>query len=152
MLKPILLSVSVAALAACTTSLAPQTPVSEHQIDLPMAYDYAGEVDALAAPDEAWWQGFETARLDTLMSEALTANQSLAQGLSNLRASRAALRTANAAFLPQASGSLSASSNTEGDGLDDVDASARLSASYQLDLFGANAASVEGAEAWSETA
>ncbi|WP_084395927.1 efflux transporter outer membrane subunit [Henriciella aquimarina] len=146
MLRPIILSSSLLVLTACA-SLAPETPESAHAIAMPAAYDYAGEVEALAAPEREWWDGFETASLDQLVSEALAANQTLAQGVANVEAARAALKVANAAFLPQASGSLSASSNTEGDGLDDVDASGRLSASYQLDLFGANAASREAAQA-----
>lgn len=147
MLRSIFLSTSLLAFSACTTSLAPQTPTSEHSIDVPAAYDYAGEIETIAAEDAPWWQGFDSAELDALVADALEANQTLEQGLANIRASRAALEVANAAFLPQASGSLSASSNTEGGGLDDIDASGRLSASYQLDLFGANAANYEAAAA-----
>lgn len=145
MLRPILLSASLIALTACTTSLAPESPVSEHELTLPAVYDYAGEVEAIRTGDGAWWERFETAKLDTLVARALAENQTLAQGLANIRAARASLAIANSAFLPQASGSLSAGSNTEGDGLTDVDVSGRLSASYQLDLFGANAASREAA-------
>ena len=147
MMRSILASGSVFVLAACTTSLAPATPVSEAGVDIPAAYDYADEVETISARDEVWWEAFEAETLDALIDQALLANQTLAQGLANIRASRAALEITNAAFLPQASGSLSASSNTEGGGLDDIDASGRLSASYQLDLFGANAANREAAEA-----
>lgn len=152
MMRSILASGSVFVLAACTTSLAPATPVSEEGVDIPAAYDYADEVETISARDEVWWEAFEAETLDALIDEALAANQTLAQGLANIRASRAALQITNAAFLPQASGSLSASSNTEGGGLDDIDASGRLSASYQLDLFGANAANREAAEASLEAA
>lgn len=141
MIRSLLISASAIALSGCA-SLSPvqreTTPATG--LTLPGGYDYAGEVAALSAPEQAWWQGFNTADLDSLITEALAANNTLAQGLANVDASRASLKVANAAFLPQASGSLSASSNTQA-GLDDVDASARLSASYQLDLFGANAAS-----------
>lgn len=147
MMRSILASGSLIVLTACTTSLAPATPASEAGVNLPAAYDYAGEVETISARDEVWWQAFEAETLDALIDEALVANQTLAQGFANIRASRAALEITNAAFLPQASGSLSASSNTEGGGLDDIDASGRLSASYQLDLFGANAAGREAAEA-----
>lgn len=147
MLRPILLSASLIALTACATSLAPESPVSKHAINLPEAYDYAGEVEAIRTGDGAWWERFETAKLDALAARALAENQTLAQGLANIRAARASLAIANSAFLPQASGSLSAGSNTEGDGLTDIDVSGRLSASYQLDLFGANAASREAAAA-----
>lgn len=140
MIRPLLLSASMLALAGCA-SLNPiqRETATDTGLTLPGGYDYASEVAAFSAPEQAWWEGFNSADLDALITEALAANNTLAQGLANVDASRASLRTANAAFLPQASGSLSSSSNTTS-GLDDIDASARLSASYQLDLFGANAA------------
>lgn len=141
MIRTLLISTSVLGLAGCVSLNPVQRETStEAGLIMPDGYDYAGAVDALAAPEQAWWGSFKSADLDALVSEALVANNTLAQGVANVDASRAALKTANAAFLPQASGSLSASSNTQS-GLDDVDANARLSASYQLDLFGANAAS-----------
>ena len=140
MLRSFLISTSLVALPACTTSFAPQSPVSDAAITMPSAYDYAAEVETLAKTDEAWWESFETAELEALVADALAANQTLAQGIANIRAARAAVQIADAAFLPQASAGLSASSSTAGQGLDDIGASGRLSASYQLDLFGANAA------------
>ncbi|RIJ20492.1 efflux transporter outer membrane subunit [Henriciella barbarensis] len=145
MLRSFLISASVITLSACTTSFAPQPPVSDAAIAMPATYDYAAEVETLAQTDDSWWESFETAELEALVADALEANQTLAQGIANIRASRAALQIADAAFLPQASAGLSASSSTAGDGLDDIDASGRLSASYQLDLFGANAANREAA-------
>lgn len=140
MIRPLILSVSVLALSGCA-SFGPSTKAGEGPgIVFPDGYDYRSELAALDAPEKAWWGGFSSAPLDALVAEALRANQSLAQGVANVDASRAALKVANASFLPQASGSLSTSSDTLG-GLDDVSASGRLSASYQLDLFGANAAS-----------
>jgi outer membrane protein, multidrug efflux system len=138
--RTLILSVSLCALAGCA-SFGPQTDVGEGPgISFPDGYDYRGEIASLTAPEKAWWNGFSSSTLNDLVAQALVANQSLAQGVSNVDASRAALKVTNAAFLPQASGSLSASSDTRS-GLDDVSSSGRLSASYQLDLFGANAAS-----------
>ena len=141
MIRMLFISVSALALVGCA-SISPiqRETTTDAGLAMPDGYDYAAEVAALSAPEQVWWAGFDSADLDALITEALAANNSLAQGLANVDASRASLKTANAAFLPQASGSLSSSSNTES-GIDDVDASARLSASYQLDLFGANAAS-----------
>ncbi|MFN4184579.1 MAG: efflux transporter outer membrane subunit [Hyphomonas sp.] len=145
MIRPLLISASMLALAGCA-SLNPiqRETATDAGLTLPGGYDYASEVAALSAPERAWWESFNSADLDALITEALAANNTLAQGLANVDASHASLRTANAAFLPQASGSLSSSSNTTS-GLDDIDASARLSASYQLDLFGANAAGRDAA-------
>lgn len=141
MIRPLLVSASFAALAGCA-SLSPITPqTSTHTgLVMPDGFDYAGQVAALSGTEQVWWAAFSSSELDALIAEALQANNTLAQGLANVDASRAALRSANAAFLPQASGGISSSSNTQ-QGLDDIDASARLSASYQLDLFGANRAS-----------
>lgn len=142
MLRTLFLSASALALAGCA-SFAParQAPESAALV-MPDGYDYRSEVAGFSEPERAWWNGFDTPALDNLVAEALSANQTLAQGVANVDASRAALKVANASLLPQASGSLSASSDTQS-GLDDVSSSGRLSASYQLDLFGANSASRE---------
>lgn len=138
MLRILFLSASALVLTGCA-SLNPvrQETATDAGIAFPDGFDYAREVAALGAPERAWWAGFSSAELDGLVTEALSANQSLVQGLANVDASRAALRVSNAAFLPQASGGLSASTDTDR-GFDDINTSGRLSASYQLDLFGAN--------------
>ena len=145
MIRTILLSSSLLALTACASFGPEQAAGTSAGMELPAQYDYAGEVAALEAPERQWWAGFDTVQLDALIARSLDANQTLAEGLANVEASRAALKVSNAAFLPQASGSLSASSDRQGDGLGDVSSSGRLSASYQLDLFGANAASRDAA-------
>lgn len=152
MIRALLITSSILTLAGCA-SLSPvqRETGADAGLTLPDGYDYAAEIDALTAPEQSWWAAFNSAALDALIAEALAANYTLAQGLANVDASRAALRTANAAFLPQASSSLSSSSNSES-GLDDIDASGRLSASYQLDLFGANAAGRNAALASLEAA
>jgi NodT family efflux transporter outer membrane factor (OMF) lipoprotein len=151
MLKSVLLAVSVLSLTACASIGPGQTMPSDPAMPMPAAYDYAADINAASAGERNWWEGFGTDQLDALVAQALNANQSLAQGIANVDASRAQLRVVNAAFLPQASASLSAGSDT-GSGLDDIDASGRLSASYQLDLFGANEADRQGALASLEAA
>lgn len=51
----------------------------------------------------AWWQLYADPELDRLESLAATNNQQLALGLANLDAARAAVRSAQANFLPQVS-------------------------------------------------
>ena len=138
MIRTTLLSASLVALSACTT-LGPKTDPVSHGITLPAAYDHAGTTAEERQDEQAWWADFGSEALDGLVAEALSTNQTLAGGIANVDAARAALKVSNASLLPQASGSVSASSDTEA-GLGDVSSSARLSASYQLDLFGANAA------------
>ncbi|MFN3913119.1 efflux transporter outer membrane subunit [Hyphomonas sp.] len=146
MLRKFLLSSSVLLVAGCASFGAPLSGDATAVMALPDGYDYRGEVAALAGPEQVWWSAFNSASLDGLVAEALRANQTLAQGVANVEASRASLRVSNASLLPQASASLSAASDSAS-GLDDVSSSGRLSASYQLDLFGANAADRAAARA-----
>ncbi len=145
MIRKITLSAFMLALPACA-SLAPQTDVSTHGMALPGAYDNAAELSGARSVEKDWWAAFGSENLNALVAEALAANQTLAGGIENVAAARAALKVSNASLLPQASASLSASSDTER-GLDDVSSSGRLSASYELDLFGANAASRAASQA-----
>ncbi|MCA8889019.1 MAG: efflux transporter outer membrane subunit, partial [Parvularculaceae bacterium] len=123
-------------LAACATA---SPPVAE-LTPLPAAFDHAGENADAAKSDEDWWRSFNDSALDALVVEAQSANQDIAAGVASLRAAHASVRIANASLFPQLSAGASASSSKQGGGLDDVTASARGSASYQLDLFGQNAA------------
>ncbi|MEZ5985364.1 MAG: efflux transporter outer membrane subunit [Hyphomonas sp.] len=145
MIRKTTLSASFLALAACA-SLAPRTEVTEHELALPAAYDNAAGLTEARTIAADWWAAFGSQNLNALVTEALGANQTLAAGIANVDAARAALKVSNASLLPQASASLSASSDTES-GLDDVSSSGRLSASYELDLFGANAASRAASQA-----
>ena len=145
MIRKITLSAFMLALPACA-SLAPQTDASTHGMALPGAYDNAAELTGARSVETDWWAAFGSENLNALVAEALTANQTLAAGIENVAAARAALKVSNASLLPQASASLSASSDTER-GLEDVSSSGRLSASYEVDLFGANAASRAASQA-----
>lgn len=145
MIRKITLSTFMLALPACA-SLAPQTDASTHGMALPGDYDNATELSGARSVEMDWWAAFGSENLNALVAEALTANQTLAGGIENVAAARAALKVSNASLLPQASASLSASSDTER-GLEDVSSSGRLSASYEVDLFGANAASRAASQA-----
>ncbi|MEZ6000883.1 efflux transporter outer membrane subunit [Hyphomonas sp.] len=145
MIRKITLLTSLFALTACA-SLAPQTDVSTHGISLPATYDNAAELSDARAVETDWWATFGSDNLNALVAEALDANQTLAGGMANVDGARAALKVSNASLLPQASASISGSSDTDR-GLDNISSSGRLSASYELDLFGANAASREASQA-----
>ncbi|MEZ5895209.1 MAG: efflux transporter outer membrane subunit [Parvularculaceae bacterium] len=135
-MKHVVIAAALVSLAACATV---SPPVAE-LTPLPAAFDHAGQNANAAKTDEDWWRSFNDAALDALVEEAQSANQDIAAGVAALRAARASVRIANASLFPQLSAGASASSSTQGGGLDDVSASARGSASYQLDLFGQNAA------------
>ncbi|NNE42187.1 MAG: efflux transporter outer membrane subunit [Marinicaulis sp.] len=142
MMKKTLLATSALMLAACAST----TPPVSELTSLPDAYDYAGKLTAAEKQDAAWWRSFNDAALDALVDDALAANQDIAAGVANVRSARASVQIANASLFPQLSAGASASSDT-GDGLDDISASARGSASYQLDLFGQNRADRAAARA-----
>ncbi len=142
-MKQALLASAALSLAACATA---SPPVAE-LTPLPTAFDHSGANASAAKTDEAWWRSFNDPSLDALVAQAQSSNQDIAAGVAALRAARASVRIANASLFPQLSAGASASSTTQGGGLDDVTGSARGSASYQLDLFGRNAATRRAARA-----
>ena len=145
-LVPLSLVLAIAGCASVRDTSAPSPAVA-----LPDAY----ETDVTAGADlpalELWWAGFGDETLDDLVATALTQNRSLEAGIASVVSARAAVTVANAQSLPSLSGSASTSVNSE-TGFDDISKSARLSASYQLDLFGGVAASQDAARAGLESA
>lgn len=123
----------------------------EPQIDLPSEYVYASSTAGRSGEDLDWWASFGDAGLSALIESALQSNKTLEVGTANVESARAAVKVANASLLPQASASLSSSTESESD-FGTVSSSGRLSASYEVDLFGAGAASREGARAGLESA
>ena len=141
-MKQVMLLNGLLLLGACATA---SPPVSE-LVTLPAAYDYSDGETTAAQAEADWWRSFGDPALDELTRTALAANYDIEGGLAAVRSARASVKIANASLFPQLSAGASASSNTSG-GLDDVSASARGSASYQLDLFGQNSAGRAGARA-----
>lgn len=101
-----------------------------------------------------WWTGFESAELNALMERALTNNNNLQASLQRIEQARANLKIAGASLLPSAdvtasymSGSTQAMNITDmrNKGIPEFTADAGIS--YELDLFGANRARVDAAEA-----
>lgn len=136
-----LLLLSIALLiASCATAPRPAGDL----VDAPAAYDNAEP--GAPKPEADWWRAFGDDHLGALIRQALAANQDLAAGVARVKQARAAVRTATAALLPQASGGASASSNSDND-LGRFSTSARADASYQLDLFGENRANRRAAKA-----
>ncbi len=112
------------------------------------------------APD--WWKSFNSAELNRFMAEALDQNNDLRAALDRIEQARAQEEIAGAALLPSldASGDASVSrSKATGSGHGTTaiaagnkarytrNASLGLNASYEVDLFGANRATAETAEA-----
>lgn len=140
--------------AACALGPDPAPP----QLPLPAAWDSA---DAAAGwPDAAWWRGFSSPELNRLVAEAEANNRDLAAAVARIRQAQAQARIAGAALLPtlsagggasrswtdgsSTSSSRTTSSSSRQSASNSVQAS--LTAAYQVDLFGGNAASAEAAE------
>lgn len=96
-----------------------------------------------------WWTGFESAELNALMERALTNNNNLQASLQRIEQARANLKIAGASLLPSAdvTASYQAMNITDmrNKGIPEFTADAGIS--YELDLFGANRARVDAAEA-----
>jgi NodT family efflux transporter outer membrane factor (OMF) lipoprotein len=103
-----------------------------------------------AAPVTAdWWQRFASPELDKLMAEALAANQDLAAAIARIDQARANTRIAGAPLLPSidAAGSASGTrTRTSQRTRNSSSGQALLTASYEVDLWGKNAAGLESAK------
>lgn len=123
--------------------------------DRPVTENPAGWTDAGAdAPTSIardWWKSFNSAELNALMQDALSANNDLAAAIARVQQARGLARTAGASRYPSvnANGSIGYERNTFGDNdqddTSDAVGSAGLGISYELDLFGANRAEREAA-------
>jgi multidrug efflux system outer membrane protein len=145
-------------------------------LDTPFAFTSPGASSpggglAPVWPSSTWWQGFQSAELDSLIAEAEAHNYTIQSAIAAVSAADAAVRVAGGALLPSLTASPSASfaqvneSNnsrsgfgavTESNGtvtqigqgiVDTRTYSAELSASYEIDFWGKNLATFKAAEA-----
>ena len=138
------------ALGGCSTAgkppLAPEIATS-----MPTAWDETALADTDAASvDPAWWRSFDSEELSALIVASLSANPDLAIAAERVLQAEAQVRIAGASLFPQLSvGAGTARGKVRPDGGDwkTSDASSvSFSASYELDLWGGNAAGVRAAE------
>ena len=119
---------------------------------MPAGFDAApaaGSATALPV-DAGWWARFGSAELDRLIDQARAANQDLAASQQRIAQARAMVRVAGASLLPSmdANGSLSEDVNRwNGASEKSTGYNGQLSASYELDLWGKNAAGIEAVKA-----
>jgi len=131
------LVLALAGVVGCAT----QSPVPAPQVTPPAAYSEA------AAPGGAelagdWWRTFNSAELQALVEEALAGSPDLAIATERVRQAEAQVQVAGASLFP----SLDLGFSTR-KARDSESSSTALSASYEVDLFGRNAAGVRGAQA-----
>ena len=108
-----------------------------------------GAASAAVPVTADWWQRFASPELDQLMAEALAANQDLAAAIARIDQARANTRISGAPLLPSvdAGGSLSGTrTRTSRQTRNSSSGQALLTASYEVDLWGKNAAGLESAK------
>lgn len=119
---------------------------------VPVAEAWSTEPTAAAPLPVAadWWRRFADAELDRLVSEALAANPDLAAAIARIDQARAVARIAGAPLLPSVEAAGSASrirTWSEGDTRESTTDEVRLTAAYELDLWGRNSAARQSATA-----
>ncbi|MEK9967868.1 MAG: efflux transporter outer membrane subunit [Ferrovibrio sp.] len=112
-------------------------------------------------PDAQWWTGFSSAELNRLIAEAQAGNTDLRIAVARIRQSEAQAKIAGADLYPTLAGGADASRTRQGRQTSSTSSSssssnsrgstirnsfgADLTAGYQVDLFGGNAASADAA-------
>jgi NodT family efflux transporter outer membrane factor (OMF) lipoprotein len=149
-MKPLAVILAMLALGACSiTGTAPQLPAIAS--DMPGAWVERARSEAgaaVTAPD--WWRSFSSEELSALIAAALNANPDLVIAAERVRQAEAQARIAGASLFPELNfGAGTSRREVRPDGGDwsrSDGSSASFSASYELDLWGRNAAGVRAAD------
>ncbi|TFW25212.1 efflux transporter outer membrane subunit [Massilia arenosa] len=155
----VLAPLAAAVLAACSSVPTMDTP----KVEVPTGFKEAAIGNGqwkLATPSEAqprgeWWLAFHDPALSALVTQATAANQNLASAAARVRQARALAGIAEADRMPQVGGGIGAQRARASDvslGLPQGTPvapgnlyQAKLTASYEVDLFGRVGASVSAA-------
>jgi NodT family efflux transporter outer membrane factor (OMF) lipoprotein len=116
------------------------SPIPAPQVTPPANYAESAGPDA-AALSADWWRTFDSVELQSLVREALAGSPDLAIAAERVRQAEAQLQVAGSSLFP----ALDLGFSTR-KARDSESSSTALSASYELDLWGRNAAGVRGAE------
>jgi len=128
-----------------------QTPYERPALSYPTAYPHATGAETTAISSQ-WWTDFSDPQLNALVEAVLERNHDLAAAGYRLEQARASAGVTRWDSLPTVSGSVGADRSLNDDsGSDDTSYSARLSVSYEADLWGRLRASRNAAE-WEATA
>ena len=135
--------VSLLACASCALQ-APKPVVPA----VPQVFQNGTPGTAAVWPGEDWYRGFRSPTLDTLITEAASSNLDLEAARARLAQADARARQAGAAILPSVdglgNGNFLAGHSANG-GAHELDWSAVLSASYEVDFWGKNRATANSA-------
>jgi multidrug efflux system outer membrane protein len=135
-----------AALLACTgCALQPPKPTTP---EVPQAFQNRESGLAAAWPARNWYHGFGSAELDGLIAQAASSNLDLTAARARLMQADARSRQAGAALLPSVdaggNGNYLAGHSADGSA-HELDWSALLSTSYEVDFWGKNRATANAA-------
>jgi len=137
----------LALLSACA-GLVPQHPSEPPAMVMPATWSSSSDGTRVGEGNRPlWWRQFGDPQLTALVEQALAANTDVQGALAALRQARALVTVANAALLPQLDASASAQrSKAAGTPAADL-FRAGFDASWEPDLFGANRAGLDAAQA-----
>ena len=133
------LAAAVLLLAGCAI----HEPRTQAPVAVPTAWTDAPEADAAIAPD--WWRAFGSARLQSLVQEALDGSGDLRTAAQRVRQADIALQLAGASLLPSVSASAGSSANRNEGTATRKSTSVSLGVSYEVDLWGRLAAGQDSA-------
>jgi multidrug efflux system outer membrane protein len=102
---------------------------------LPAAHVEAATAGALQVPPD-WWKLYGDATLDGLVRDGLARNADVAIAAARVEQAQAALREANAFFVPQVTGDFGAGRSRNGSGVTETTIGLGLGASFEVDLWG----------------
>lgn len=150
LLRPLRLGIAAGtALLVCACSLGPA--YHKPTIPAPAAWANAQVGTAPTWPSTDWWRGFASPQLDALMVQAQHANDDIAAAVARVREADAQMRIAGAPLLPSVGGSALAErerSRTGGNSPSTyTEYTPQISATYELDFWGKNRASLHAAKA-----
>ncbi len=144
MMRLCILPAAVLLLAGCAMTGKPQAPPPP----MPPAYAEQGAPGA-AVPAQDWWHAFGSGELSSLVAAALGANPDLAIAAERVRQAEAQVKIAGSTLFPALNFSASSARRETrpqgGNWSGDNASNAALSASYEVDLWGRNAAGVSAA-------
>jgi NodT family efflux transporter outer membrane factor (OMF) lipoprotein len=129
-------------LAACLLGL-DNVPAG---VDVPKAYRSAPRNPDAALPSVLWWRGFRSKTLTDLIEEALTSNLDVAAAVARIVQADALSRIAGAPLLPGVFLTADASRSRPPGGPERSTIVGQLSASYEIDFWGKNRATLRAAE------
>ncbi len=119
---------------------------SELAIGIPERYATAPSLPPAPPPALDWWRGFRSNELTALIEEAQTANFDIAAAVARIVQADARSKIAGATLLPAVDLDASATRSRPAGGPNRSSFRAALGASYEIDFWGKNRATVRAAE------